>query len=314
MIATDFSPLEGVSKASSVVIILPKTCWSPRQETRYALEEWTVAASSSVQTDQPPATVGQRQGRAVRTDGIVAHLRAVGPTDDASRHELTTQLIEANTAMARSIACRYRNRGIDLEDLQQVALLALTKAAQRFDPEAGHDFMSYAVPTIRGELRRHFRDSGWVVRPPRRVQELQGRISVAQEELESQLGRSPRPTEVAAHLDVDLEDVVEALSADGCFAPTSLDAVVGPASTPLVDHLGLDDRAVEAADARILLEPLLGRLSERDRRILHLRFVEERTQQEIADEIGLTQAQVSRLLARILADLKAALSGRNPAA
>ncbi|HEV2798640.1 MAG TPA: sigma-70 family RNA polymerase sigma factor [Nocardioides sp.] len=234
--------------------------------------------------------------------------------DAASRQELTTQLIEANAGMAQSIACRYRNRGIDLDDLQQVALLALTKAAQRFDPDAGHDFMSYAVPTIRGELRRHFRDAGWMVRPPRRVQELQARISRAQDELESHLGRSPRPTEVASHLGADLDDVVEALTADGCFAPTSLDSSVGPGAMSLGDHLGFDDRAVEAADARILLEPLVARLSERDRRILHLRFVEERTQQEIADDIGLTQAQVSRLLARILAELKASLSGRSPAA
>jgi RNA polymerase sigma-B factor len=262
----------------------------------------------------PTAVQVRTEGRAARTEGIVNHLRAVTTDDEASRRELTAQLIVANAGMARSIATRYRNRGIDLEDLQQVALLALTKAAQRFDPDAGHDFMSYAVPTIRGELRRHFRDAGWMVRPPRRVQELQARIAHAQDELESRLGRSPRPTEVAAHLRADLDEVVEALTADGCFAPTSLDAPVGPGSMSLVDHLGCDDRAVEAADARVLLEPLVGRLSERDRRVLHLRFVEERTQREIADEIGLTQAQVSRVLARILDDLKAGLGGRNPAA
>ena len=98
------------------------------------------------------------RGRARRTDGIIAHLRAVEPQDEATRHDLTTQLIETNIGMARSIASRYRDRGIDLDDLHQVALLALTKSAQRFDPGAGHDFMSYAVPTIRDELRRHFRD------------------------------------------------------------------------------------------------------------------------------------------------------------
>ncbi len=299
----------------AVAKIPSETCWSQRQGTRYTLEEWTVATTAFVQSDHlPAASQGRNQERAVRTEGIVSHLRSVTTRDEASRHELTTQLIETNAAMARSIACRYRNRGIDLDDLQQVALLALTKAAQRFDPDAGHDFMSYAVPTIRGELRRHFRDAGWMVRPPRRVQELQARISRAQDELESQLGRSPRPTEVAAHLGAELEDVVEALTADGCFAPTSLDMPLGPGSVSLADQLGCADRAVEAADARILLEPVVGRLPERDRRILHLRFVEERTQQEIADEIGLTQAQVSRLLARILDDLRAGLSGRNPAA
>lgn len=272
-------------------------------------------AAQSVETDPPHRYASARgQGRARRTDGIVAHLRTVEPRDEATRHELTTQLIETNAGMARSVASRYRDRGIDLDDLHQVALLALTKAAQRFDPDAGHDFMSYAVPTIRGELRRHFRDAGWVVRPPRRVQELQARTFSAQRELEFKLGRSPRPAEVAAHLDVDLKDVLEASTADGCFAPTSLDAVVGRGSMSLGDCLGFVDRAVEAAEARVLLEPLVGRLCERDRRILHLRFVEERTQQAIAEDIGLTQAQVSRVLCRILADLRAGLSGWNPAA
>ena len=126
------------------------------------------------------------KARARRTDAIVSDLRGV--SREAETHELTRQLIETNAAVARSMASRYRNRGIDLDDLEQVALLGLTKAAQRFDPAAGHDFLSFAVPTIRGELRRHFRDSGWMVRPPRRVQDLQTRIAGAQEELESQLG------------------------------------------------------------------------------------------------------------------------------
>ncbi|HEV2798305.1 MAG TPA: SigB/SigF/SigG family RNA polymerase sigma factor [Nocardioides sp.] len=253
------------------------------------------------------------EDRARRTDTIVADLRLVPPESSDSR-SLTTTLIETNAGVARSMASRYRNRGIDLDDLEQVALLGLTKAAQRFDPEAGHDFLSYAVPTIRGELRRHFRDAGWMVRPPRRVQDLQSRISRAQEDLESELGRSPRPSEVAAHLDVEIDDVVEALTADGCFTPTSLDGPVGDGSSSLGDLLGFEDRATAAAEARIVLEPLLGLLSARDRRILRMRFVDECTQQEIAEAIGLTQAQVSRVLTRILASLRAELNGRSPAA
>lgn len=131
------------------------------------------------------------RARARRTDAIVSDLRDVRRTADT--HELTRQLIETNAAVARSMASRYRNRGIDLDDLEQVALLGLTKAAQRFDPDAGHDFLSFAVPTVRGELRRHFRDSGWMVRPPRRVQDLQTRIAGAQEELESRLGALAPP-------------------------------------------------------------------------------------------------------------------------
>ena len=275
--------------------------------------EVTARHSSPPSASRSATLPADGRERARRTDGIVADLRAVPPESSDSR-SLTATLIETNAGVARSMASRYRNRGIELDDLEQVALLGLTKAAQRFDPSAGHDFLSYAVPTIRGELRRHFRDSGWMVRPPRRVQDLQARISRAQDELESRLGRSPRPTEVAAHLDTELEDVVEALTADGCFTPTSLDGPVGDGSSSLGDLLGFEDRAVVAAEARIVLEPVVGKLSPRDRRILHLRFVEERTQQEIADEIGLTQAQVSRVLTRILAGLKADLSGRPPAA
>lgn len=232
---------------------------------------------------------------------------------EAERHAPVEVLIEDNLALARSMAARYRNRGIDLDDLEQVALLGLTKAAQRFDPDAGHDFLSYAVPTIRGELRRHFRDAGWMVRPPRRVQDLQARIATAQRELEAELGRSPRPSEVARHLDEGIDDVVEALSADGCFTPTSLDGTVGDGTSTLGDLLGADDRAMESAEARVVLDPVVRTLSERDRRIVRLRFFDECTQQEIAEDIGLTQAQVSRVLTRILADLRERLGEPSPA-
>jgi RNA polymerase sigma-B factor len=250
--------------------------------------------------------------RARRTDAIVCDLRDARRTADAD--ELTRQLIETNAAVARSMASRYRNRGIDLDDLEQVALLGLTKAAQRFDPSAGHDFLSFAVPTVRGELRRHFRDAGWTVRPPRRVQDLQTRISAAQDRLESKLGRSPRPSEIAAHLDEQLSDVVEALAADGCFTPTSLDATVADGTSTLGDLLGGEDRALAHVEAKVMLDPLVRGLSRRDQRILRLRFYDGLTQQEIAAEVGLTQAQVSRVLARILADLRADLTEHPPAA
>jgi len=250
--------------------------------------------------------------RARRTDAIVCDLRDVRRHADA--HELTRQLIETNASVARSMASRYRNRGIDLDDLEQVALLGLTKAAQRFDPAAGHDFLSFAVPTVRGELRRHFRDAGWTVRPPRRVQDLQARISAAQDQLESRLGRSPRPSELAEHLDAPLPDVVEALAADGCFTPTSLDASVADGSSSLGDLLGGEDRGLAHVEARVMLGPLLRELSRRDQLVLRLRFYDGQTQQEIAEEVGLTQAQVSRVLARIIAGLRAELVEHPPAA
>ena len=252
------------------------------------------------------------KARARRTDAIVSDLRGVRHGADAD--ELTRQLIETNASVARSMASRYRNRGIDLDDLEQVALLGLTKAAQRFDPAAGHDFLSFAVPTIRGELRRHFRDSGWMVRPPRRIQDLQTRIAGAREELESGLGRSPRPSEIAAHLGEQTSDVVEALAADGCFTPTSLDARVADGSSSLGDLLGEDDRALAQAEAKVMLDPLMRGLTARDRRIVRLRYFQEQTQQEIAESVGLTQAQVSRILTRILTDLRSGLAERPPAA
>lgn len=254
------------------------------------------------------AAPASRRGREDRTDGVVAHMRGVNVADCASREKLVAELIEINLGMAKSIASRYRNRGIDLDDLEQVALVGLTKAAHRFDPDAGHDFMSYAVPTIRGELRRHFRDAGWMVRPPRRVQELQAHISRAQEELERDLDRSPRPTEIAAHLDEDVDHVIDALSADGCFTPTSLDVAVGSRSDVLGDLLPCVDHAFEAAEARAMLSPALQRLTDRERVILTMRFFEQLTQQEIGDVMGMTQASVSRVLSGILRTLKAELT------
>jgi RNA polymerase sigma-B factor len=128
------------------------------------------------------------------------------------------------------------------------------------------------------------------------------------------LGRSPRPSELATHLDVAIDDVVEALTADGCFTPTSLDGPVGDGSSSLGDLLGFEDRSVVAAEARIVLEPLVTTLPDRDQRILRMRFVEEATQQEIAEAVGLTQAQVSRVLTRILASLREDLTGHSSAA
>ncbi|WP_210439653.1 sigma-70 family RNA polymerase sigma factor [Nocardioides xinjiangensis] len=265
---------------------------------------------TTLSTAPVPPLEGKERAR--RTDDIVCDLREARREVDSQ--ELVRRLIETNAAVARTMASRYRNRGIDLDDLEQVALLGLTKAAQRFDPEAGHDFLSFAVPTVRGELRRHFRDSGWMIRPPRRVQDMQARIAAAQEELEPRLGRSARPSEVAEHLGEDLADVVEALAADGCFTPTSLDATVADGTSTLGDLLGQEDRAQARVEARVMIEPLLRHLSPRDRTIVRLRFYEERTQQEIAEAVGLTQAQVSRVLTRILASLRADLSEPNPAA
>lgn len=256
--------------------------------------------------DASPAQA-ERDERARRTASIVDELRRA--TSDAARRELVDELIATHVAVARSLAARYRNRGIDVDDLEQVALVGLVKAARRFDPFAGHDFMSYAVPTVRGELRRHFRDSGWMIRVPRSVQQLQSRIRASQHELEALLGRSPRPSEIAVHLGADPDDVVEALAADGCFRPASIDSSAGDQDGgTIADVLGGEDRGFASLEARLVLDSAVGRLTERDRQILRWRFVEELTQREIAGLVGLTQAQVSRTITRLLARLRTDLS------
>jgi RNA polymerase sigma-B factor len=245
---------------------------------------------------------------------VVTSALAKSADEQSTDANLWSDLIEAYAPVARSIAARYRDRGIDVDDLEQVALLGLTKAAQRFDPDAGHDFMSYAVPTVRGEVRRHFRDFGWMIRPPRRVQELQAKIRSAEQQLIAELGRSPMSTEVAARLEAPLEEVVEALATDGCFAPSSLDAPTQDAASALSDLLGSEDREMSRAEARIALAPVLDRLSERDRRIVRMRFYEDKSQQEIGQAIGVAQTQVSRILTRILRDLRTDLGSTSPAA
>jgi len=254
----------------------------------------------------PP--VQERTERSDRTLDLLQRLAAC--RDEQQRHDLIEELVLINLGVAHAIAMRYRNRGISSDDLEQVARLGLVKAAQGFDPSRQNDFLAYAVPTIRGEVRKHFRDHGWTVRPPRRIQELQSRIMSAATELTHALGRSPRPSELARHLDISVEEIEEALSADGCFSPSSLDRPVSDeeGSAALGDLLPSEDGDQEAAEARLMLAPAIRRLSERDRLILHLRFFKGLTQEEIAQEIGVTQMHVSRLLSKILNDLRSEIS------
>ncbi len=244
-----------------------------------------------------------QQDRSARTRELFLLAQSTDSADE--RQRFLDDVIVQHLDLAHAEAGRYRSRGIPLDDLRQVADLALTKATRWYDVTTGHDFLSYAVPTIRGELRKHFRDHGWMIRPPRRIQELQARINAAEAELSYQLGRSPNPVEIADHLQECTESVIEALASDGCFVPASLDHPTGgDGSTTLGDLLQLDDNDHRASEARLLLSPVLGQLGERDRQILDMRFCEGLTQREIAARIGVTQMQVSRLLTRILAQLR----------
>jgi RNA polymerase sigma-B factor len=254
----------------------------------------------------------QRRDRTARALNAVAET-----TNERRRQELLDYVVRINMGVARTVAGRYFHRGVDEDDLVQVAYMALTRAARDFDASRHQDFLSYAVPTIRGELKKHFRDQGWMVRPPRRVQEAQARITRAEGALSQELGRPVRPSELAQRLDMDVDDVIEALAADGCFAPSSLDRPVAAngdaGGVALVDFLGESDQATPAAEARVVLGPVVRQLKPRDRRIVYLRFFEQRSQQEIADEIGVTQMQVSRLLARILRDLRREITSSSAA-
>jgi RNA polymerase sigma-B factor len=271
--------------------------------------------SATTETRSPALSRRQRRERTARALSALAENPGEG-----RRAELLDYIVRINMGVARTVAGRYFHRGVDEDDLIQVAYMALTRAARDFDPSRHQDFLSYAVPTIRGELKKHFRDQGWMVRPPRRVQEAQARITRAEGALSQELGRPARPTEIAAHLDMDLDDVIEALAADGCFAPSSLDRPVATdgdtGGVALVDFLGEADPGRPAAEARVVLGPVVRQLKPRDRRIVYMRFFEQKSQQEIADEIGVTQMQVSRLLARILRDLRKELTtdGQAPAA
>lgn len=217
-------------------------------------------------------------------------------------------MVELNLQVARDIARRYRGRDIDLDDLEQVACLGLMKAVRRFDPSRAEDFLSFAVPTIRGEVRRYFRDHGWMVRPPRSIQETQAKVRIAEETLIQEFGRSPRPLETAEHLGLPPELVREALAVNGCFVPSSLDASSTHSETSLLGaSLGTDERGFAAAEARVTLAPVLSSLSDRERLVLDLRFVHGRTQSEIGEEIGASQMKVSRMLAAILAKLRCTL-------
>jgi RNA polymerase sigma-B factor len=220
------------------------------------------------------------------------------------RRAIEDQLVESNMQIAVDVARRYRARGVPVEDLEQVAYLGLVKAARGYDPERATDFLSYAVPTIRGEVRRYFRDHGWTVRPPRSVQQAQARITTAEAELCQELGRAPRPSEIAERLGLDLDLVVEALAANGCFAPTSLDATTGDHEGGIGDRLGDDDPSFDSAEARVALKPLLAHLDRRERIMLEMRFFKGATQSEIGEVLGITQMQVSRLLSALLARLR----------
>ena len=218
-------------------------------------------------------------------------------------------LVAAYLDLASSLARRFANRGEPLDDLVQVASLALVKAVDRFDPELGFEFSTFATRTVLGELKRHFRDKGWALRAPRRVQELYLEINQQVESLSQALGRSPTVGEIAAATDATEEAVLEAMEAGRSYRSSSIDAPIFGDDT-VRDRLGEEDPGFDRVETAALLSDALEVLSERDREILRLRFTEGLTQSEIAARLGISQMHVSRLLAASLERLRIRMQDR----
>ncbi|WP_194288653.1 sigma-70 family RNA polymerase sigma factor [Ornithinicoccus halotolerans] len=236
--------------------------------------------------------------------------RAARTTDPQEREELLAQVVLYYLPLARSLAGRYAHRGEAMDDLIQVARLGLVHAVQRYRPGAsGKGFAAFAVPTVLGELRRHFRDHTWAVRPPRRLQELRPVVVAAQERLTQELGRLPNVGEVAAAAGADLSETVEALTLRSAFRPESLEAPV-PGSVPLAEQLQEPDRRLSELEDQLTVGPALRELSPRSRRVLRLRYLDELSQRRIAERIGVSQMQVSRILAQALRQVRTRMLSR----
>jgi RNA polymerase sigma-B factor len=217
------------------------------------------------------------------------------------------ELVERTLPLARTLARRYANKGETMDDLEQVAALGLVKAIERFDLERDVRFTTFAVPTIAGEIKRHFRDRGWMIRVPRDVQELSARLSIARDRLTRELGRSPTVPELANAAHAGVEQVLEALGAADAYRALSLDEPLGDGLEAL-DAIGGDDDGFERVEQRYLLRSGLTHLPPREREILHLRFYEGLTQREIADRVGVSQMHVSRLIRRSIESLRKRLA------
>ena len=218
----------------------------------------------------------------------------------ASLAAARSDLIEQHRGLAISLASRFAGRGEEMDDLIQVAMMALTKAVDRYDAERGTSITTFATATILGELKRHFRDRAWAVRPPRRVHELYLRVQPAVDELRQELGRSPRIPELAERVGATDEEIVEALEAGGRRAATSLDTLPSDDGAPISAVLGEVDERYAGIEDQLSLEPMLARLPAREREIVSLRFFAGLSQTEIARRVGLSQMHVSRLLTRTL--------------
>ncbi|WP_405716061.1 RNA polymerase sigma factor SigF [Streptomyces xanthophaeus] len=282
----------------------------PMSENQHDQPQPPVTPAEEAAATAPPAPVFQaapalpdpRDRSGARA--LFIELRAL-PDGSVEKAELRNRLVRMHLPLVEHLARRFRNRGEPLDDLTQVATIGLIKSVDRFDPDRGVEFSTYATPTVVGEIKRHFRDKGWAVRVPRRLQELRLSLTTATAELSQQHGRSPTVHELAERLGISEEEVLEGLESANAYSTLSLDVPDTDDESPAVaDTLGAEDEALEGVEYRESLKPLLEGLPPREKRILLLRFFGNMTQSQIAQEVGISQMHVSRLLARTLAQLR----------
>jgi RNA polymerase sigma-B factor len=260
---------------------------------------------SEPRDERPPAPGDETRQRSAQLFVDFRDQDASAATRDAAREAL----VHLHLPLVEHCARRFRNRGEPFEDLVQVGTIGLIKSVDRFDTERGVEFSTYATPTIIGEIKRYFRDKGWAIRVPRRLQELRMQITSATAELTQSLGRSPTPREIAESIGCSVEEIVEGLESSNAYATLSLDAgdENDDGAPSMLDAIGIDDAGLEHVEIRESVKPLLEGLPEREKRILLLRFFKNMTQSQIATEIGVSQMHVSRLLTRTLEQLRASL-------
>jgi RNA polymerase sigma-B factor len=275
-----------------------------------------IADPTTVDPEVDTFIPAQRAGRTSTVDeSAIDLLRALAslPEDDPRRAPLRERTIEAWLPLGRHLAQRFHGRGEPLDDLVQIATVGLIKAIDRFDPEYGNDFAAYAVPTIVGEIKRHFRDRTWDVRVPRRLQELKLDINEATSTLSQQLGRSPTVSDIAEYLQRPEDEVLEGLDSARAYSAVSLQTLVGNGEdgTELGDLFGVEDHELALAEFRASLGPALEALGPREQKIVILRFFGNLTQTQIAERVGISQMHVSRLLARSLTTLRGHLTAED---
>lgn len=220
--------------------------------------------------------------------------------------EAREQLVMSHLNLVRYLASKFKNRGEPLDDLIQVGTLGLIKAIDRFDPERGLEFTTYATPTIMGEIKRHFRDKGWSVRVPRRLQELSAKVNQATDELTAELQRSPSVEEIAEHVGASVDEVLEAMESSSAYSSVSLETSSSAEedAPTILDRYATDDEDLVASDDRMIIQEAMKDFSPREREIIQMRFVEGLTQVEIAKKLDISQVQVSRLLRKTLKKLQ----------